>query len=85
MICIKIEGVQMLLRFAAEGWSTPVFLVGVGLFAAMLMAVVFHQAQDRATQRLLLAAEAYAQREIARDPQIPAREFVASFLKLGRV
>ena len=82
MICIKIEGFQMLLRFAAEGSSTPVFLAGVGLFVAMLMGVVYQQAQDRATQRLLLAADAYAEREIARDPQIPAREFVASFLKL---
>jgi len=81
MICIKIEEFQMLLRFVAEGWSTPVFLVGVGLFAAMLMGVVFQQARVRATQRLLLAAEAYAEREIARDPQIPAREFMTSFLK----
>ena len=80
MICIKIDELQTLLRFAAGSWSTPGFLLGVGLFLAMVLGVVFQHSRVRATQRLLAAADAYAEREIAQDPRIPAREFLASFM-----
>ena len=80
MICITIEAFAMLVRFAAVGSLSPAFLVGVGLFVAMVMGVVFQRSRVQATRRLLAAAEAYADLEIARDPRIPAREFLASIM-----
>jgi hypothetical protein len=80
MLCIKIEELQTVLRFAAGSWSTPEFLVGIGLFLAMVVGIVQQQSRIRSTRRLLAAADAYAEREIAQDPRIPAREFLASFM-----
>ncbi len=77
MTCLTIEGFQMLLRLAAEGSLSPAFLACTAFFATTVMAVVMQRSRVRATQRLLAAAEAYAELEISRDPQIPAREFLA--------
>jgi hypothetical protein len=82
MTCLTIEGFQLFLRLAAEGSLSPAFLVCTALFAAMVTGVVLQRSRIRATQRLLAAAEAYAELEISRDPQIPAREFMASFAKV---
>ena len=47
MLCIKIEELQTVLRFAAGSWSTPEFLVGIGLFLAMVVGIVQQQSRFR--------------------------------------
>jgi hypothetical protein len=80
MICITFEGFSVLIRFVAEGSMSPAFLAGLGLVAAMVTGFFMQRTHERTTRRLLAAAEAYADLEIARDPRIPAREFIASFM-----
>jgi hypothetical protein len=70
----------MLLRLAAEGSSTPEVVFGVGLIVATIVGLLFRWSRIQATRRLLAAADAYAEREIAQDPRIPAREFMTSAL-----
>jgi hypothetical protein len=80
MICITFEGFSVLLRFAVEGSMSLAFLVGLPLCAAIVTGFVMQRSRERALLRLLAATDAYAELEIARDPHIPAREFMASFV-----
>ena len=79
MICIRSGDLGMLLQFAAEGASLPVVVAGLALGLAMGVGIFVQRSRVQATLRLLAAADAYADREIALDPRIPAREFMKSF------
>jgi len=79
MICLKINGFGAFLRVAAEGVSTPALLVGVALGLVLGVGILIQRSRVLATQRLLAAADVYAELQIAQDPQIPVREFATSF------
>lgn len=55
------------------GW-----LLLAGLAAAAFAFLIFREIDAKSVRRLHSAADAYAERELAHDRQVPTREFMAS-------
>ncbi len=77
MTFIKNDAVGEVLKMVTVGIRAEELLVVAAFVAAIVVGVIFQKAQAQALRRLRAAAEAYADLELARDRQIPTREFSA--------